>query len=127
MINSLKGANAKDSIKKDDNVNKETKNLFLKGVTCPVCKNSFRTPTVKVNAPRITSRDSDLFIRYSVENPYFYEVWLCPSCGYAALKTDFNKIREFQIKLVKEKLLLNGLTVNMIFPLLKKLQLKDTN
>lgn len=104
MISSLKSINAKDSIKKDDNGNNATKNLFLKEVNCPVCENSFKTPTVKVNAPRVISRDSDLFIRYEVENPYLYEVWLCPSCGYAALKTDFNKIREFQIKLVKEKI-----------------------
>ncbi|WP_195263818.1 DUF2225 domain-containing protein [Clostridium sp. 1001275B_160808_H3] len=104
MISSLKSVQTKDSIKKDDNSDKATKNLFLKEVNCPVCENSFKTPTVKVNASRVTSRDSDLFIRYSVENPYLYEVWLCPSCGYAALKTDFNKIRDFQIKLVKEKI-----------------------
>lgn len=94
--------NHKDLINPDDNIN--TKNIFLKQITCPVCNNIFKTPAVKVNAPRIASKDSDFFIRYLVENPYFYEVWLCPNCGYAALKTDFEKIRNFQCKLIKENI-----------------------
>lgn len=100
MIKSLE--NHKDLIITDDNNN--TKNIFFKKITCPVCSNIFKTPAIKVNAPRIASKDSDFFIRYLVENPYFYEVWLCPNCGYAALKTDFEKIRNFQIKLVKENI-----------------------
>lgn len=104
MISSSRSKNTKDSLKKYDNDNKLLKNLFFKEVNCPVCENSFKTPSVKVNVPRVSSRDSDFFIRYSVENPYFYEVWVCPSCGYSAFKTDFNKIREFQIKVVKEKI-----------------------
>lgn len=103
MIKNSADTNAKDSMKKDDNSN-TIKSLFIKEISCPVCKNSFGTASVKVNAPRIASRDSDLFIRYSVINPYLYEVWLCPTCGYAALKVDFSKIREFQIKLIKEKI-----------------------
>lgn len=93
MINSIKSAN-----------NMVNKNIFLKQVTCPVCNNIFKTPTIKVNIPRVISKDSDFFIRYSIENPYFYDVWLCPNCGYAALKTDFPKIRKFQIELVKENI-----------------------
>lgn len=104
MIKSSDDINAKDSKKVNDNNHNLINNFFLKEISCPVCDNSFRTPAVKVNAPRVVSRDSDLFIRYSVINPYLYEVWLCPNCGYASLKTDFDKIREFQIKLVKERI-----------------------
>lgn len=96
MINSLKHTT--------NSINKEITNIFLKEVTCPVCNNIFKTPAVKVNAPRITSKDSDFFIRYSIENPYLYDVWLCPNCGYAALKSDFEKIRKFQIDLVKQNI-----------------------
>lgn len=82
----------------------ETKNIFFKKVLCPVCNKTFETPTVKVNIPRISYKDSDFFIRYSIENPYFYDVWICPNCGYSALKTDFSKIRNFQKKLIKENI-----------------------
>lgn len=93
----------KDSIEVNDNIDK-LKNIFLKEINCPVCGKAFKTPVIKAKAPRITSKDSDLFIRYTIENPYFYEVWLCPSCGYSALKTDFEKIKTYQKKLVKEKI-----------------------
>lgn len=82
----------------------ESKNIFLKKVLCPICNKTFETPTVKVNIPRISYKDSDFFIRYSIENPYFYDVWVCPTCGYSALKTDFSKIRNFQKKLIKENI-----------------------
>lgn len=76
------------------------KNIFLRKILCPICNTNFETPAVKVNIPRISSKDSDFFIRYSVENPYFYDVWICPTCGYSALKTDFSKIKNFQKELI---------------------------
>lgn len=104
MTNSLKRLNIKASVEKDDNHNVNVKSLFFKEIKCPVCDNNFMTLMVKVNAPRVLDRDSDFFIRYSIENPYLYEVWICPHCGYSALKVDFDKIREYQIKLVKDKI-----------------------
>ncbi|QAS60323.1 DUF2225 domain-containing protein [Clostridium septicum] len=82
---------------------KEINHLFLKNIHCPVCENKFGTPSVKVNSPRVLSKDSDLFIRYYIINPYFYDVWVCPYCGYSAMKADFPKIRSYQIELVKER------------------------
>lgn len=74
--------------------------LFDKHITCPVCDTQFTTKSVKVKSPRIISKDSDFFIRYSVANPYFYDVWICNSCGYAAMKTDFEKIKSHKKNLV---------------------------
>ena len=75
--------------------------LFDKTVTCPVCNSTFKTACVKSKSPRIDSKDSDFFIRYSPRvNPYLYDVWLCNSCGYAAMKSDFENIRNFRKELV---------------------------
>lgn len=74
--------------------------LYDKEVVCPVCDAKFKTKIVKVNSPRIVARDSDFFIRYSVINPYFYDVWVCDSCGYSAMKADFPKIKSYQKDLV---------------------------
>ena len=79
-------------------------NLFDKSIKCPVCESNFKAPTVKAKTYRIDSKDSDFFIRYRISNPYFYEVLLCPVCGYAALRTDFDKIKKHQIKLIQERL-----------------------
>lgn len=77
-----------------------TKDIFEKEVCCPVCDSKFKATSVKVNSPRVLSKDSDLFIRYSTVNPYFYDVWVCDSCGYAALKSDFPKLKSYQKDLV---------------------------
>ena len=74
--------------------------IFDKSVVCPVCDNHFKTKAVKTKSPRIQSKDSDFFIRYTVANPYFYDVWICNSCGYSAMKVDFPKIKSYQKDLV---------------------------
>lgn len=78
--------------------------LYDSQVTCPVCETSFKARSVKKSAFRVERQDSDFFIRYSLINPYFYDVWVCSSCGYSAMKSDFHKIRGYQIEAVKEKI-----------------------
>jgi len=79
--------------------------LFDKQVTCPVCNSQFKAKTVKSKSPRVNSKDSDFFIRYSVANPYFYDVLICNSCGYAAMRSDFEKL-----KLHKKELVFSNVT-----------------
>lgn len=79
--------------------------LFDKQVVCPVCNAHFKNKTVKSKSPRVISKDSDFFIRYSKVNPYFYDVVICNSCGYAAMKSDFENI-----KLHKKELVLSNVT-----------------
>lgn len=67
--------------------------LYDKTVTCPICSNEFTVKCAKINSPRIKSKDSDFFIHYSVINPYFYDIWICNQCGYAAPKKEFPKIK----------------------------------
>jgi uncharacterized protein (DUF2225 family) len=74
--------------------------LFDKQVICPVFDSHFKTKTVKSKSPRVMAKDSDFFIRYSVANPYFYDVCVCNSCGYAAMKSDFEKLKSHKRELV---------------------------
>lgn len=74
--------------------------LFDKQVVCPVCNAHFKNKTVKSKSPRVISKDSDFFIRYSKVNPYFYDVVICNSCGYAAMKSDFETIKSHKKELV---------------------------
>ena len=67
---------------------------------CPVCNNSFNMKVVKTYAPRISSKDSDFLIRYQNINPLLYEVWVCPFCGYAALKSKFPKLKSYEKNLI---------------------------
>ncbi|MDP4147341.1 MAG: DUF2225 domain-containing protein [Bacillota bacterium] len=70
--------------------------LYDRTVVCPVCGNTYKAKAVKTSSYRIVKKHSDFFIDYSVINPYFYDVWLCNVCGYAAMKADYNKVREIQ-------------------------------
>lgn len=78
--------------------------LYDRTITCPICGNIFKARSVKTSSYRIISKDSDFFINYSIINPYFYDVWLCSSCGYAAMKTDFPKIKESQKELIRKNI-----------------------
>lgn len=78
--------------------------LYDRQVTCPVCENVFKARSVKTSSYRVIKQDSDLFINYGSVNPYFYDVWVCNSCGYSAMKNDFNKIRSFQVDSIKQKI-----------------------
>jgi uncharacterized protein (DUF2225 family) len=78
--------------------------LYNRNVTCPVCGNSFNARAIKKSSYRILKRDSDFFIRYSIINPYFYDVWVCDDCGYAAIKNDFLHISDYDADTVKNKI-----------------------
>lgn len=82
--------------------NKASKNiseanmLYEKEIECPICKTKFKVKAVKTSYYKIYKKDSDFFLRYAYVNPYFYDVYVCNTCGYSAMKVDFNKIRDFE-------------------------------
>ncbi|PJI07713.1 MULTISPECIES: DUF2225 domain-containing protein [Clostridium] len=78
--------------------------LYDKTVNCPICGNTFKVRAVKTSSIRISKKDTDFFINYKNINPYFYDVWLCPICGYAAMKSDFNKIKSYQKELIEKNI-----------------------
>jgi uncharacterized protein (DUF2225 family) len=78
--------------------------LFDRELVCPVCDNSFKVRSVKTSAARMQKKESDFFIRYTIINPYFYDVWVCNICGYATMKIDFEKIRTHQIEKVQKSI-----------------------
>ncbi|OPJ60102.1 DUF2225 domain-containing protein [Clostridium oryzae] len=96
-----KSDQTKDETKAKNEEVDEASLLYDKEQKCPACESYFKVRSVKTNAPRLVSRDSDFFIHYSNINPYFYDVYICPNCGYASLKRDFEKLRQHQIEKIK--------------------------
>ncbi|WP_446898340.1 DUF2225 domain-containing protein [Clostridium sp. LBM24168] len=78
--------------------------LYDKKVTCPVCGTEFKARSIKKGSYRILKKDPDLFIRYSKISPYFYDVWVCDECGYAAIKNDFEKLNDYDAETIREKI-----------------------
>lgn len=78
--------------------------LYDKSYICPVCGNNFKAKAVKVGKTRLVSKDTDLMPRYENINPLFYDVIICPRCGYSAMIKYFDKIRDEQALLIKSKI-----------------------
>lgn len=78
--------------------------LYDRKVTCPVCETVFNAKSIKKNSYRVLEKDSDFFIRYSRINPYFYDVWVCDECGYASIKSDFEKLNDHDADTIREKI-----------------------
>lgn len=58
-------------------------NTYVVSKTCPVCGQSSRV--VKVKSRLIVENiDWDYCTHYRDINPYFYTIWICEHCGYAA-------------------------------------------
>ena len=93
-----------ETLKEKNEETKEKSILYTKEVTCPVCDHVFKATTVKSSAYKMLKKDSDFFIRYSLINPYFYDVWICNSCGYAAMKIDFYTIRSIEVEKIQKSI-----------------------
>ncbi len=66
---------------------------------CALCSQSFRVTKVKSRLIKI-KQDSDFCTYYKDVNPYYYSIWVCPHCGYAAVDTQFDSL----VPAAKEKL-----------------------
>jgi hypothetical protein len=66
--------------------------LYTKEIKCPVCGKNFTSTRVRTSAIKVETRDSDFCVHYKGVNPMFYDIYVCPHCGYAALADRFDKI-----------------------------------
>lgn len=57
--------------------------FYPKQHTCPACNAAFTSLAVKSKYIRLVKTDPDFCPHYETVNPMFYEVVVCPHCGYA--------------------------------------------
>jgi len=65
--------------------------LYFDEKKCAVCGEKFEVTCVRSRLPLI-KQDTDFCAYYKDINPYYYTVWACPHCGYAAQDTHFAKV-----------------------------------
>ncbi len=71
--------------------------LYFLEKECTVCEGKFQVTFVRLRLSLI-KQDTDLCAYYKGINPYYYTVWVCPHCGYAAQESEFIKITPSMIK-----------------------------
>ena len=59
------------------------KMLYNKKYTCPACKTRFESPKPFSKYVRVQRTDNDFCKYYESVNPLYYEIIVCPSCGFA--------------------------------------------
>lgn len=63
-------------------------NTFVVDKECPICGQ--KVPVTKVRSRLITLKtDPDFCVYYKDFNPYYYTVWVCEKCGFAADENHF--------------------------------------
>jgi uncharacterized protein (DUF2225 family) len=76
--------------------------LYNKNVVCPICQNKFETAKVRHEWIRVLKRDTDLQEYFKEENPYFYEINVCPGCGFSFSDNFNEKLSDAQIDRFKK-------------------------
>lgn len=69
--------------------------------TCLYCDHRFTSTKVKTSKAKVTKRDSDFCIHYDGPNPLFYDILICPGCGFAFYNS-YRKLRDFQREKLEE-------------------------
>lgn len=67
---------------------------YKKTLKCPVCLFEFSSTRIKTKAVKIKSKDEDFCNHYEDYNPLYYEIFICPNCGYGASNNSFDSIDE---------------------------------
>ncbi len=64
--------------------------LYTTEKRCTMCDKQFTVTRVR-NKLALLKQDSDFCNHYQDVNPYYYSVWVCPHCGYAAQDAFFEE------------------------------------
>lgn len=65
--------------------------LYNTDKKCVMCDKEFPVTRVR-NRLSMLKQDSDFCTYYKEINPYYYAIWICPHCGYAAQDTYFEEL-----------------------------------
>lgn len=65
--------------------------LYTVDKPCSVCNKDFPVTRVRTRIVKV-KQDTDFCTYYKDVNPYYYTVWVCPHCGYAAQDNHFPNI-----------------------------------
>ncbi len=84
--------------------------LFQVEKICPICEQNFKLTKTRGQAVSM-STDTDFCKHFKDLNPYYYAIWVCPHCGFAAHEERFFTLQEgARLKL---KNFLTGRQVNL--------------
>ena len=85
--------------------------LYTVEKACGICEKPVEV--IKVRSRLVMdSQDSDFCSHFKDINPYYYTVWACPYCGYAATESDFSQLPTASAKKIADFLKGRSVKVN---------------
>lgn len=86
--------------------------LYKTEKNCSVCNKEFTVTKVRTRIIK-ERQDSDFCTYYKGINPYYYTIWVCPHCGYAAQDAHFPNISSANIDKVSKFLAGRQVNINL--------------
>ena len=87
---------------------------FVVEKTCSICEEMTRVVKTRSRLA-VTKRDEDGCVHYEDFNPYFYTIWTCEHCGFAADETTFTtKIPDRHLAILRGVLLNKNIKVPFV-------------
>ena len=77
--------------------------LYSIKVKCCNCEREFSTSRVRPSLKMAIRRDTDFCSYYKAENPDYYVVRVCPTCGFASTENSADKLNDVQRKSFTEQ------------------------
>ena len=92
----------------------EIEKTFVVEKICPVCEKEFRVVKTRSRI-MVTKRDDDGCTHYEDFNPYYYTVWVCEHCGFAADEMTFTtKIPDRHLTILRAVLLTKNIKIPFV-------------
>ena len=89
----------------------EIEKTFVVEKICPVCEKEFHVVKTRSRL-MVTRRDDDGCTHYENFNPYYYTVWVCEHCGFAADEATFTtKIPDRHLTILRAVLLTKNIKI----------------
>lgn len=76
--------------------------LYDKSISCPICERSFTSKKVRSRKLKIQEKHDDLHLVYKEIDPLYYQIFVCPHCGYSGSEGVFEDISVLQKRLFDE-------------------------
>ena len=89
-LEKILAATVRDNVHKEVETSKEM--LYNKKTVCPLCQRSFESPKVLSKYIKVEKIDQDFCKHHRYADPLYYEVYVCPKCGFA-YNDDIQNIR----------------------------------
>lgn len=67
--------------------------LYDRSTDCAICGVTFSSKKIKRSAIAVGRRDEDYCPYYKGDNPIYYGIFVCPSCGFSSFETEFDGVK----------------------------------